>query len=89
MNDANITIPNPENVTENLKRNGKALVNFGKSASSIMEIEKILKRAGNSSDIKMDLKALFENFSKLEKYQGHIKGIQRASWGPTVSLTEN
>ena len=36
---ANITTTNTDNMTKKIKRNGKALINFGKSASSIMEID--------------------------------------------------
>ena len=68
LEDANITIPNTENVTH-LKRNGKSLINFGKSATSLMEIDQVLRRAGNNSNMQADLKALIENFSKLKEYK--------------------
>ena len=69
LKDANITISNTQNVTEHVKRNGKAFINLGKSASSLIEIDQILKRAGNSSNMETDLKALVDNFSKLGEYQ--------------------
>ena len=68
-----------KNVTEHFKRNGRAFLDVGKSAASIMDIGQILTRAKNGSDHETESKALAEIASKLKKFQKKPtnKGIQR------------